>query len=148
MAQVTGSDYVRVASGKPKTDLKGYPDTDGIPQPVLVNDAVTAQPPAGTVPVGTWIVQNGASFARGTVGLVYPDLGVANLDRTGTDHSATFLALEAGDTVWVKTATGSNTLTVTSATDSGNGWVDVECSAEAPVGSISDGQPMAIWATA
>ena len=149
LAEHSGSAYGKLPSGKPKTDVKGYPDTAGVPIPVLVKGSTAAAPtpPPGTERIGSWIVQNGASFAPGTVGLVYPDLGVANIDRTGTDLAARLLALTSGDTVWVQTSTGSNTLTVTSATDTGNGWVDVECSAEDAVGTIVDGQVMAIWAT-
>lgn len=144
-AKASGGSYTTVASGKPKTDLKGYPATDGIPAPVLVNDSgVDPAPPAGTVPLGTWRV--GDETASGEFSAVAALL-VNDIDNSGADQSAVLLALTTGDTVWFKTTTGSNTLTVDTVTDS-TGFVTIAVSGQIPVGVIHPNQPAAFWVTA
>jgi hypothetical protein len=139
----TPSAYVKVRSGKPKIDKKGYPRTEGIPVPVLVDGSFPSGPP-GTSLLARWTVGDPAN--PGEFSFVYPDMVLNDLAVGGGDFSAALIALVAGNTVYFATATGSNTLTVADTNDDG-ATVTVTASAEAPTGFIDTGQIAAVWIT-
>ena len=139
----TPSAYVKVRSGKPKIDKKGYPRTEGLSVPVLVDGSYPVGP-AGTVFLGRWNVGDPAN--TGEFSFIYPTFQINDVDQGGTNHNADFLTLTAGDTVYFATPTGANTLTVASVADSGAS-VTITVNAEAPNGIIDDGQLAAVWIT-
>jgi hypothetical protein len=130
--------YVKVRSGKPALDLKGYPRTDGISVPVLVRGAVLA-PPAGLAPIGgAWRAQVTASAANGVIAVDGTNFTIADRDEAGTDVSAAVQALVAGQKLWTTDAFNNTwEATVVSVTD-GTGVTTIVFSG--PVGTWQVGE--------
>lgn len=141
----TPSSYVKVRSGKPKVDKKGYPRTEGVPVPVSVDGSYPGGP-GGTVLLGYWNV--GSSGNAGEFSFTYPNMTINDLTQGGVDASAELLALDTGDTVYFATPTGSNTLVLGGAASDGGGFVNLIANTEAPNGFVDDGQLAAVWVTA
>jgi hypothetical protein len=142
MATVNASGaYVKVRSGKPSTDLKGYPRTDGLPVPVLVRGAVLA-PPAGLALIGgRWLGAIAASAAPGTLsvtGDVNAILTIADSDLSGTNVAALVQALTPGEMVWTSDAFNNTwSGTIDSVVD-GAGVTTITVSAETGVFQVGE----------
>ena len=112
---ITGT-WSKTPSGRPRTDKKGFPQTSGIPLPVLVNvNASAPPPPDGYTAIGTgWRY---SAFASTTPGAISNDgagdLTVAVLDGGSTDVQTELESLNTGDILWLGSDYGEWEATIT-----------------------------------
>lgn len=134
---------------RPRQDFKSYPVTGYGPE--IAGAQTGPSGPPGTEPVAAFYYVVGTiAPGEGGLYLAYPELQINDLSSIGTDNSAVWAAISAGDTIFLSAndGSGTNTLTVGSNDGSAGGVAEFTCSAQAPVGIFNDNEQITIWATA